>query len=220
MERSAATSTSQRVALAAILIGFLALATVYSLVTPLFEASDELWHYPMVQTIAENGFRLPVQDPSQPTMWRQEGSQPPLYYYLGAAATFWVDTSDLPELRKLNPHADIGVVVPDGNANMVVHSAEREGFPWRGAALAMRIVRFLSVLMGLGTVYLTYRLGVELFPAHPGVALAAAALTAFNPMFLFISGVINNDNLSTLLASLLLVLVVRLVRWRGEPPLR
>lgn len=220
MERSAATSTNQRVALAAILIGFLALATVYSLVTPLFEASDELWHYPMVQTIAENGFRLPVQDPSQPTMWRQEGSQPPLYYYLGAAATFWVDTSDLPELRKLNPHADIGVVVPDGNANMVVHSAEREGFPWRGAALAMRIVRFLSVLMGLGTVYLTYRLGVELFPAHPGVALAAAALTAFNPMFLFISGVINNDNLSTLLASLLLVLVVRLVRWRGEPPLR
>jgi len=220
MERSAPISNGQRAVLAAILIGFLALATVYSLVTPLFEASDELWHYPMVQTIAENGFRLPVQDPSQPTLWRQEGSQPPLYYYLGALATFWIDTSDLLELRKLNPHADIGVVVPDGNANMVMHSPEREGFPWSGAALAMRIVRFLSVLMGLGTVYLTYRLGAELFPTSPAIALGAAAFTAFNPMFLFISGVINNDNLSTLLASLLLVLVVRLVRWRGEPPLR
>lgn len=220
MERSAPISNGQRAVLAAILIGFLALATVYSLVTPLFEASDELWHYPMVQTIAENGFRLPVQDPSQPTLWRQEGSQPPLYYYLGALATFWIDTSDLLELRKLNPHADIGVVVPDGNANMVMHSPEREGFPWSGAALAMRIVRFLSVLMGLGTVYLTYRLGAELFPTRPAIALGAAAFTAFNPMFLFISGVINNDNLSTLLASLLLVLVVRLVRWRGEPPLR
>lgn len=220
MERSAAPSTGQRITLAAILIGFLALATVYSLVTPLFEASDELWHYPMVQYIAEHGFRLPVQNPSQPTLWRQEGSQPPLYYYLGAAATFWIDTSDLPELRKLNPHADIGVVAPDGNANMVVHSEAREGFPWSGAALAMRIVRFLSVLMGLGTVYLTYRLGMALFPARPALALAAAAFTAFNPMFLFISGVINNDNLSTLLASLLLVLVVRLLRWRGEPPPR
>src|SRR5690606_15829675 len=234
-------SNGQRAVLAAILVGFLALATVYSLVTPLFEASDELWHYPMVQTIAENGFRLPVQDPSQPTLWRQEGSQPPLYYYLGALATFWIDTSDLLELRKLNPHADIGVVVPDGNANMVMHSPEREGFPWSGAVLAMRIVRFLSVLMGLGTVYLTYRLGAEVFPTRPAIALGAAAFTAFNPMFLFISGVINNDNLSTLLASLLLALGVRLVcwgwgprrlfvvllgmawgavRWRGEPPLR
>lgn len=221
MERSAtALSPGQRVILAAILVGYLALAVAYSVVTPLFEASDELWHYPMVRYVAENAFSLPVQDPANPGPWRQEGGQPPLYYYLGAAATFWIDTSDLPELRRLNPHADIGVVVPDGNANMVVHSAEREAFPWSGAALAMHLVRFLSVLMGFGTVALTFWLGRLLFPARPAIALAAAAFTAFNPMFLFISGVINNDNLSTLLASLLLVLVARLVTWRGQPPLR
>lgn len=220
MERSAtALSPGQRVILAAILVGYLALAVAYSVVTPLFEASDELWHYPMVRYVAENAFSLPVQDPANPGPWRQEGGQPPLYYYLGAAATFWIDTSDLPELRRLNPHADIGVVVPDGNANMIVHSAEREAFPWSGAALAMHLVRFLSVLMGFGTVALTFWLGRLLFPARPAIALAAAAFTAFNPMFLFISGVINNDNLSTLLASLLLVLVARLATWRGQPPL-
>lgn len=221
MERSATALTSaQRLVLAAILTGYLALAIAYSLVTPLFEASDELWHYPMVQYVAENRFSLPVQDPANPGLWRQEGGQPPLYYYLGAAVTFWINTSDLPELRRLNPHADIGVVVPDGNANMVVHHAEREAYPWSGAALAMHLVRFLSVLMGFGTVALTFWLGRLLFPARPALALAAAAFTAFNPMFLFISGVINNDNLSTLLASLLLVMVVRLVAWRGQPPLR
>ncbi len=211
----------QRALLALILGGYVLLAVAYSLVTPLFEASDELWHYPMVKYVADHDFGLPVQDPANPGSWRQEGGQPPLYYYLGAVLTRWIDTTDMDAVRRINPHADIGVVVPDSNANMVVHDAEREAFPWRGTALAMHLVRFLSVLMGLGTVLLAYLLGRELFPAIPALALAAAAFTAFNPMFLFISGVINNDNLSTLLASALLLGIVRLVRrWDSPPPLR
>ncbi|MCZ7540228.1 MAG: glycosyltransferase family 39 protein [Anaerolineae bacterium] len=211
-------SPRQRALLALILGGYALLAVVYSLVTPLFEASDELWHYPMVQYVADHDFGLPAQDPASPGPWRQEGGQPPLYYYLGALLTRWIDTSDMEALRRINPHPDIGVVVPDGNANMVVHDAGREAFPWRGTALAMRLVRFLSVFMGLGTVLLTYALGRELFPAVPAIALGAATFTAFNPMFLFISGVINNDNLSTLLASALLLLIVRLIRRSATPP--
>ncbi len=204
-----------------IVIGYLALALIYSLATPLFEASDELWHYPMVKYVADHDFGLPVQDPANPGPWRQEGGQPPLYYYLGALLTRWIDTSDMDAVRRINPHADIGVIVPDGNVNMVVHNAQRESFPWRGTVLAMRLVRFLSVLLGLGTVLLTYSLGRELFPTTPAIALAAATFTAFNPMFLFISAVINNDNLSTLLASALLVLIVRLIRrWDNPPPPR
>ncbi len=210
--------TRPRTWLAIIAVAFVLLATVYSLVTPLFEASDELWHYPMIKYLADHRLALPVQDPANPGPWRQEGSQPPLYYVIGAAATFWIDTSDIDAVRRINPHADIGIVVPDGNANMVVHDDEREDFPWSGTALAMHIVRFLSILMGLGTVILTYSLGRELFPASAAVALAAAAFVAFNPMFLFVSAVINNDNLSTLLATALLVLVVRLVKRAETPP--
>jgi len=77
-----------RLGLALILAGFLVLATVYSLVTPLFEASDELWHYPMVKYLADHNFSLPVQDPATETAWRQEGGQPPLYYMIGPLATF------------------------------------------------------------------------------------------------------------------------------------
>lgn len=213
-----ASARSQRVLLALIAIGYTALALVYSLVTPLFEASDELWHYPMVKYMADHDFGLPVQDPANPGPWRQEGGQPPLYYYLGALLTRWIDTSDMDAVRRINPHADIGVVVPDGNVNMVVHHAQREAFPWRGTVLAMHLVRFLSILMGLGTVLLTCALGRELFPGTPAIALAAAAFTAFNPMFLFISAVINNDNLSTLLASALLLLIVRLLKGSATPP--
>ncbi len=204
--------------LAVLLAAFILLAAIYSIVTPVFEASDELWHYPMVKYVADHGFGLPVQDPAQQTAWRQEGGQPPLYYLIGAAATFWIDTSDLDEVRRINPHADIGVVVPDGNANMVVHNADREDFPWHGTVLAIHIVRFLSILMGAGTVYLTYLLADELFPKRPMIALGAAAFVAFNPMFLFVSAVINNDNLSTLLATLILWMLVRLLKMRDQRP--
>jgi hypothetical protein len=205
----------QHRAIALILTGFLVLGTVYSVVTPLFEASDELWHYPFVKHLADGG-GLPVQDPRIEQPWRQEGSQPPLYYALGALATFWVDTSDFAEVRWLNPHADIGVETADGNLNMVVHS-ELESFPYRGTALAVHIVRFLSVLMGAGTVLCTYLIALQVFPEQRTLAAGAAAFNAFVPMFLFISGSVNNDNLTILLCSLTLLILVRLMRGSRPP---
>jgi hypothetical protein len=194
-----------------ILFLFILLSTLYAIVVPPFEASDELWHYPMVKYIADN-WALPVQDPQNVGPWRQEGNQPPLYYFIGAVATFWIDTSDVDVVRHVNPHADGGVVTPDGNVNLVTHNPQAEAFPWRGTTLAVRIIRFLSVLMGATTVYLTYRLVLELFPTRPNLALAAAAVNAFTPMFLFISGAVNNDNLVIPLCSLALLQMVRLIK--------
>lgn len=202
--------------LSLIVAAYVALAVLYSAVTPLFEASDELWHYPMVQQIALTG-ELPVQDPALPTLWRQEGSQPPLYYLAAAALTAGIDTSGLAELRRVNPHADIGLVRPDGNVNMIVHRAALEAFPWQGAALAVHVARLFSVALGAGTVLVTYALGRRIFPERPEVALGAAALNAFLPMFLFISGSVNNDNLSNLLGNLLTLEIVILLAARAQP---
>jgi 4-amino-4-deoxy-L-arabinose transferase-like glycosyltransferase len=201
----------------AILAAYVLLGVTYSIVTPSFEASDELWHYPMVRYMADNGLQLPPQDPANPGPWRQEGSQPPLYYLLAAVLTAGIDTSDMDAVRYLNPHPDIGVVRPDGNANMIVHRSALEVFPWRGTTLAVHLIRLFSVALGAGTVLVTYLLAREVFPDMPVVALGAAALNAFLPMFLFISGSINNDNLSNLLGNLLTLLVVRLLRAKGAP---
>jgi 4-amino-4-deoxy-L-arabinose transferase-like glycosyltransferase len=198
---------------------FVGLATLYSVVVPPFEASDELWHYPMVKYIADN-WALPVQDPENVGPWRQEGSQPPLYYWIGAAATFWIDTSDMNVVRHLNPHADNGIATPDGNVNLITHHPSAEAFPWKGTTLAVHLIRFLSVLMGAATVYLTYRLSLELLPGRPNLALMAAAVNGFTPMFVFISGAINNDNLVIPLCSLALLLLVRLVKSSPSPTLR
>jgi hypothetical protein len=195
--------------LIALLAAFAVLAGLYSITTPLFEMSDELWHYPMVKTLAD-GNGLPVQDPANPGPWRQEGSQPPLYYYLGAALTFWIDTSDVGEVLRPNPHVDNGIITPDGNNNLVVHHAALERWPWHGTTLAVHLVRLMSVLMGTASVYFTYRIGIEVFPEKRWLALAGATAVAFTPMFAFISGAINNDNLAILLSAMAIWAMLRL----------
>ena len=200
---------TERALLAAILVAFIALGSVYSVVAPLFEASDEKWHYPMVKYIADH-WSLPVQEPGVETPWRQEGSQPPLYYFLGALATCWIDTSDMDQVRHLNPHVDPGAT-PDGNVNLVVHNPALERFPWRGTVLAVHLVRLLSVLMGVAAVYLTYLIVREVLPEQPTLALGSAAIHAFTPMVIFISGAVNNDNLVVLLSSLALLMLLRLL---------
>ncbi|MBC7814565.1 MAG: glycosyltransferase family 39 protein [Burkholderiales bacterium] len=200
-----------------ILSTYILIASVYSVVVPIFEVSDELWHYPMVHFIANNSFQLPVQNPGNVGPWRQEGSQAPLYYLASALLTAGIDTSDLENVRRINPHADIGIVRPDRNANMIVHRADAETFPWRGTALAVHSVRFFSIALGAATILVTYLLAREIFPDKPIVALGAAALNAYLPMFVFISTSVNNDNLSNLLGGLLTLFVVRLLKTRTLP---
>ena len=199
---------SERRLLALILGLFMVLGVTYALTTPIFEASDELWHYPMIQHLA-NGNPLPVQvfDPTAVGPWKQEASQPPLYYYLGAALTFWIDTSDMAQVRWLNPHVDNGIITADGNINLAIHDPDWS--PWQGTLLAVRIVRIYSVLLSAGTVLLTYLIAKAAIPNRPEIALGATAVNAFLPMFLFISGAVNNDNLAILLASLAIWLMVR-----------
>jgi 4-amino-4-deoxy-L-arabinose transferase-like glycosyltransferase len=233
---------TQHKAIAVILVAFVLLSTTYSVVTPIFEAPDELQHYFFVQHLAERG-RLPVITGPVPDI-QAEVHQPPLYYALGALVTFWIDTNPLTDFFWRNPHAQIGVPTASGNVNMVVHSAE-ESFPYRGVTLAVHLVRWLSVLMGAATVLTTYCLARQIMPQrpHPGpppaprlslrpcpstslrtssgqavgertkaLAIGAAVINAFNPQFAFISGTINNDNLMTFLFALAVLLLVVLVK--------
>ncbi|MGD2179186.1 MAG: glycosyltransferase family 39 protein [Anaerolineae bacterium] len=205
---------TEKTLLVSLLTLFVLLSATYSVIVPPFEASDELWHYPMVKYVADHR-ALPVQDPANVGPWRQEGSQPPLYYVLGASATFWIDTSDMAQVRHLNPHVDSGIATPDGNVNLVVHRAGREAFPWRGTVLAIHVLRLLSVLMSTAGVLLTYFVVREVLPQQPTVALGATALHAFTPMVVFIAGTVNNDNLVVPLSSLALLMLLRLLRRQG-----
>lgn len=200
-----------------IIVVYLILSTLYSIVTPIFEMSDELWHYPVIHYMANNGLNLPEQNPDNVGIWRQEGSQPPLYYLFSALLTLGIDTSDIDKVRRINSLADIGTVNPDGNANMMLHNTEDESFPWQGTTLAVHIVRFFSIILGACTIIVTYHLALEIFPDRPDIAMCATAVTAFLPMFVFISASVNNDNLANLLGNLLMLSIVRLLKSDENP---
>jgi 4-amino-4-deoxy-L-arabinose transferase-like glycosyltransferase len=192
--------------LALLLVFYLLLGVSYSLATPILEASDEIWHYAVVRELVLHR-RLPVQEVGVETPWAQEGSQPPLYYVLAALLTGWIDTSDYPHHSVRNPFPQIGIPGATANRNLVAHPPGQSPLQG-GTVLAVYLIRWLSLLLGAGTVAGAYRLALSLAPSRPPLALLTAALVAFNPMVLFIHSAINNDNLVMVLTTWVLVVLV------------
>ena len=206
--------TTTRV-LALIVALYLLVGLSYALATPPLESSDEYKHFPVVAHIAMTG-RLPVLDPDDPGLWRQSAAQPPLYYVLMAGLVSGINLDDLPALHQENPYVFMGDIRHEANNNLIMRTAASAAWPWSGSVLAIILIRLASVLMGAGTIYLAFRLGTLLFT--PLVGLLAAALTAFNPMFLFISAAVNNDSLAALVGAAGLYGLV--VLWRSPRPWR
>ena len=200
-----------------ILVAYLVLALAYSLSSPLYEPTDELRHFRYVRHIIVY-HELPLQ--SVEGLCAQS-HHPPLYYVLGALVSCWVDVEqDVYYDPPTNPHWDNRHwEVSDDNKNQYLHGAD-EAFPFHGVTLAVYVVRWMTVLIGAGVVCLTYCIGRGIFPGQPALAAGAAALIAFNPQFIYLSGAINNDIAAALAGTAVLWACVRLVRrgpsWRAD----
>jgi 4-amino-4-deoxy-L-arabinose transferase-like glycosyltransferase len=209
------TSRFHRWACTILLTGFVLVGALYSVVNPLFEAPDEVWHYEYVRWLVE-GHGLPRPEDVGAAPWRQEGSQPPLYYWLAAALTAPVPTDNAAVAIRYNPHAAVGQGASADNKNIMVHGAV-ERWPWRGVVLAAHLVRLFSVVLGGVTVFCTYQIARTLYPRSRSIPLMAGLFVAANPQFLFISASVSNDNLVTALCAVGLWLLIFLVR-RPTPP--
>jgi 4-amino-4-deoxy-L-arabinose transferase-like glycosyltransferase len=75
--------------------------------------------------------------------------------------------------------------------------------------IAVVLLRYLSVALGLGVVLFTLLTFRELVPEAPHLAHAAAALVAFNPMFLFVHASVNNDCLLNFVAAAVVYGIVK-----------
>ncbi len=198
-----------------LLIAFTLCSLAYLWATPPLEASDELWHFGLVDHIADTG-DLPVQVAGdreakrQATAWAQEGSQPPLYYLIGALLVEPINRGDFDPIRQPNPHTQAGIPGAVGNKNLVLHASVHP--PPTGTALAVYVLRLFGIACGAVTITAVYRVARLIAPERSAVALLAAGITAFNPMFLFISASVNNDVLVTALTSLALWQTVALLR--------
>ncbi len=195
--------------LALLLLGFLALTLLHNWAAPLYEAPDEVWHDAYVRWLAQ-GNGLPSLD-DDASGAAQEAAQPPLYYAAAALLRSPFGADDWHTHLWHNPN--FGYQAPDNaldNKNMLIHT-EAERFPWRGAVLAIHVTRLTSLLFGILTVVAAWGLGCEMFQTRTG-ALLTAALVAFQPQFVFICGVINNDSSAAALATVTLWATARVFR--------
>ncbi len=184
-------------ALAVILALYLALGSVYAMVTPAFEKPDEQWHTAYVRYILDHGGLPPITADAALNPARQEAGQPPLFYLLAAGCSrlfgWQVPAGALPR----NPYwgyPALGTV--NDNKNRFVHLPGEWG---SGSLRGLLWLRLFSVLLGAGGVTAAYGLGRRL-GADPRLALAGAALMATLPQYLFIASSTSNDALAATLA--------------------
>ena len=206
----------ERLGIAALLLLFALLAAYHSVTVPAFETPDEFQHLAFVQHVV-TWYDLPRSEPDTPGLWRQQGTQAPLYYIAGALLTGWIDQSDFPVLAdRINPYAHLGRETATENRNYFLAHAD-DGWPWSGPFLALHILRLWSIVLCCTTLWATYRF-VRLF-LPPSLALPATAVCAFVPQFVFIGAAASNDNLMTAAAA---VLIWRLAEWMrfGDAPHR
>ena len=171
-----------------ILALYLVLATIYSVMTPAWEAPDEVGHFAYIRHIRETGSLPDVREVAA-----GEAHQPPLYYLIGAIVSLPVDLSTALGKFHVNPNfmwnRNGGT---DVNVNL---RGSADTFPFLGQTRGLHLARLSSVLMGVATIALIMRIGHDIFPTRSEVGFLAGAITAFNPQFLFLSGALNNDNL-------------------------
>jgi 4-amino-4-deoxy-L-arabinose transferase-like glycosyltransferase len=195
---------------------FVVLGFWYSMAVPAFEKPDEVYHYAFAQLLA-GGNSLPIQTGEISGPWAQEGSQPPLYYWILGRLISWVDLSDFDEISQVNPHANIGDPLYPGNKNLMLHSAVSR--PLRGTNLAVHIGRWFSLLLGVVTLWLIYRIARLVFPGSALMAWLVLATVAAVPQVAFISSSVSNDSLIVLLSTAVIYWLARLLARPDDRPI-
>ncbi len=183
---------------------FMLLGVCYAIALPIFEGADEISHFRVIEFIADEQAIPHIMTHAEDV--GHEAGQPPLYYALLAPFVGAIDRTDFSETVRMNPH------FLHLNSNHVWVHLTDEGQRWQGVTLAVRIGRFLSLLIGAATVYFSAATAQLIAPdseTEKWFVLLTAAFVAFNPQFLAISASINNDNLVIMFCTIALFLTLR-----------
>jgi hypothetical protein len=196
----------------------------WALITPPFQAPDEVDHFAYTQSLVERG-EAPSRNPGSPLgRWASaEGLALDdmsflTDHQLGDTRPPW-SVVQLDRYRsqagQLRPSASDG----GGNETAATHGAIYYAALSPAYMLAsnspfdqLTLMRLTSALIGALTVVFAFMLARELAPGRPWLAVLAALLVAYEPMYGFISGAVNNDvgvNAAAAAFELLLVLMVR-----------
>jgi hypothetical protein len=197
----------------------------WALITPAFQAPDEVDHFAYTQSLVERG-QTPSDNLGSPLpRWSSaetvalEGIDFPSDHQTAGSRMPWLASEDHAYAARraaLHPPANNG----GGYTTSAVHG------PLYYLALApaylatrhssvfsqLTLMRISSALIGALVALFAYLLARELAPGRAWLGVLAALLVAYEPMYGFISGIVNNDVGVNACAAALELLLIRLLR--------
>jgi len=201
----------------------------WALITPVFQGPDEVDHFAYVQSLVERG-EGPSHDPNSPFQ-RWSGAENRALEDISLFTDHQVGDAPPPWLRARQRHyeREVAVLHPRADDGGGYTTSAAHG-PLYYLALSpaylltrhasifsqLTLMRLTSALLGALTVLFTFLLVRELAPGRAWLAVLAALLVAYQPMYGFISGIVNNDVGVNAGAAALALLLIRMLR-RGLP---
>jgi Predicted membrane protein (DUF2142) len=202
----------------------------WALITPPWQAPDEVDHFAYTQSLLERG-QAPSRSPAAPLARWSSAQTLALEdesffsdHQVGDTRPPWTVRAQAvyrTQVAAAHPSSADG----GGNETAATHGAIYYAALAPAYWLAsdsplsqLTLMRLTSALIGALTVVFAYLLARELAPGRPWLGVLAALLVAYEPMYGFISGAVNNDvgvNAGAAALELLLILMLRRgVTWR------
>jgi hypothetical protein len=196
----------------------------WALITPSFQAPDEVDHFAYTQSLVERG-QEPSRNPGSP-LERWSSAENLALEDMSFFTDHQVGNTKLPWSAQQERHYRAQAAAqhpPSGNGGGNETAATHGPIYYAALAPAyalassspfaqLTLMRLTSALIGALTVLFTFLLARELAPGRPWLAVLAALLVAYEPMYGFISGAVNNDVGVNAGAAALELLLIRLLR--------
>lgn len=202
----------------------------WALITPPFQAPDEVDHFAYTQSLVQRG-EAPSRNPGSPlARWSSSeelGLEDESFFtdhQVGDSKAPWTERQQRyyqEQVVTRHPSSANG----GGNETAATHGAIYYAALAPAYLLAssspfsqLTLMRLTSALIGALTVVFAYLMARELAPGRPWLGVLAALLVAYQPMYGFISGAVNNDvgvNAGAAALELLLIVMLRRgISWR------
>jgi hypothetical protein len=199
-------------------------ACCWALITPVFQGPDEVDHFAYAQSLVERG-EGPSHNPSAP-LARWSGAENLALEHTDFFTDHQVGDTRAPwsiaaereyhrEVAKTKPRAnDGGGYTTSAAHGPLYYLALAPAYLIAGGSIfsQLTLMRLTSALIGALVVMFTYLLARELAPRRQWLAVLAALLVAYEPMYGFISGIVNNDVGVNAAAAALELLLIRMLR--------
>jgi 4-amino-4-deoxy-L-arabinose transferase-like glycosyltransferase len=218
--------------LLALILGLTAIkGLLWSIAIPLWQGPDENRHYAVVQFIAERR-RLPgvedVYHDDEGIIASELSEVSRLWYYPGFRQTFGPGAHGPNEAAIAALDPSLRTSTERETVTLAMHLPPLYYLmgvlfylPVRGGDVLQRAfaVRQLSVALGTFTVWCAYAIARQIFPRRRAMWFTVPVLVSFQPMFTFVTSVVNTDALLIAILSGLIYLLIRVLKTRLTPGL-